>query len=56
MIITETSKRNKRPILAVRLSPEEKRLVDEYARLTCVNLSALVRRLLLDHIEKNRRS
>lgn len=37
--------------IVVKLSPDEKQAVLEFADRQCVNVSALVRKLLLAHIE-----
>jgi hypothetical protein len=48
-------KQSKRPdkrdnVLAVKMTADEKRRVTEYAKAQCVNMSALVRKLLFDKL------
>lgn len=40
-------------VLAVKVTAEEKKKIDEFATKECVNISALIRQLLFDRLEKN---
>lgn len=42
-------------VLAVKVTVTEKKRVMEYVKQKCVNMSALVRMLLFDHMTKNAR-
>ena len=42
-------------VLAVKVSVEEKKEVMEYVKSKCVNMSALVRKLLVEHMSKSPR-
>ena len=44
----------KRRAIAVRLTADEHRLLVDYAREHCLNISALVRKLLFDEVRKDR--